>query len=140
MRALLLISCLVCLGCGPSSPYDYVEASGRVVYEDGTPIPLGAFRLLFTALDAPQVEGAHPRPGVAEVDDKGAFTCVTSYKYGDGLVPGRHKVALQEVKDKSGRLLVPKEFTNVATTPLEVNTDNAPFDIKVPKPTAGPAR
>jgi hypothetical protein len=61
---------------------------------------------------------------------------VTSYKYGDGLVPGRHKVAIEQVKDKNGRLLVPKELTNVATTPLEVNTDDAPFDIKVPKPAA----
>ena len=136
MRILLLITWLVCIGCGPTSPYDYVKVSGRIAYEDGTPIPSGGYRLQFSALDAPSVEGAHPRPGVAEVNDKGEFSVVTSYKYGDGLIPGRHKVAIQEVKDKSGHLLVPKEFTNVATTPLEVNTDDAPFEIKVPKPAA----
>jgi hypothetical protein len=108
--------------------------SGRVTYEDGTPIPSGGYRLHFSALDAPSVEGAHPRPGVAEVNEKGAFDCVTSYKYGDGLIPGRHKVAIQQVTDKNGRLLVPKEFTNVATTPVTVDTTDAPFDIKVPKP------
>jgi hypothetical protein len=43
-------------------------------------------------------------------------------------------VAFQEVKDKQGRLLVPKEFTNIATTPLTVDTNDLPFDIKVPKP------
>jgi hypothetical protein len=134
MRALLLTSCLVCFGCGPSSPYEYVEVSGRVTYEDGTPIPSGGYRLHFSALDAPSVEGAHPRPGVAEVNEKGEFDCVTSYKYGDGLIPGRHKVAIQQVTDKNGRLLVPKEFTNVATTPVTVDTTDAPFDIKVPKP------
>jgi hypothetical protein len=134
MRASLLISVVVCVGCGPGSPYEYVNASGRIGYEDGTAISASGFRLLFTAIDAPQIEGAHPRPGVAEVDEKGEFTCVTSYKYGDGLVPGRHKVAIQDVKDKQGRLLVPKEFTNVATTPLTVDTKDAPFDIKVPKP------
>jgi hypothetical protein len=134
MRALLLTSCLVCVGCGPRSPYEYVEASGQIAYEDGTAIPSGGIRLLFSAMDAPSVEGAHPRPGVAEVNEKGEFTCVTSYKYGDGLVPGRHKVAVQEVKDKQGRLLVPKEFTNIATTPLTIDTSEAPFDIKVPKP------
>jgi hypothetical protein len=134
MRALLLISCLACVGCGSNSPYEYVEASGHIGYEDGTPIPAGGYRLLFSAIDAPPVEGAHPRPGTADVDEKGDFDRVTSYKYGDGLIPGRHKVAFQEVRDKQGRLLVPKEFTNIATTPLTVDTNDLPFDIKVPKP------
>jgi hypothetical protein len=111
-----------------------VEASGHIGYEDGTPIPSRGYRLLFSAIDAPPVEGAHPRPGTADVDAKGDFDRVTSYKYGDGLIPGRHKVAFQEVKDKQGRLLVPKEFTNISTTPLTVDTNDVPFDIKVPKP------
>jgi hypothetical protein len=140
MRGLWLISCLACLGCGPSSPYEYVPVSGKVAYDDGTPISPGGLRLHFSALDAPAVEGAHPRPGIAEVDGKGEFSVVTSYKYGDGLIPGRHKVAIEQVKDKNGRLLVPKEYTNVSSSPLEVNTDDAPFDIKVPKPAAGPAK
>jgi len=33
-----------------------------------------------------------------------------------------------------GELLVPKEYTSIATTPLVVNTDDAPLEIKVPKP------
>lgn len=134
MRTLLLFSCLVCFGCGPKSPFEYVEASGRIAYEDGSLIPSGGLRLLFSAQDAPPIEGAHPRPGVADVNDKGEFACVTSYKYCDGLVPGRHKVAIQQVKDKEGRLLVPNEFTSIATTPLMVDTKDAPFDIKVPRP------
>jgi hypothetical protein len=134
MRALLPIFCLACVGCGSNSPYEYVEANGHIGYDDGTPIPSGGFELLFSALDAPQVEGAHPRPAVARVNEKGEFDYVTSYKDGDGLIPGRHKVAFQEVKDKQGRLLVPKEYTNMATTPLTVDTNDLPFDIKVPKP------
>jgi hypothetical protein len=55
MRALLLISCLACVGCGSNSPYEYVEASGHIGYEDGTPIPAGGYRLLFSAIDAPPV-------------------------------------------------------------------------------------
>lgn len=137
MRILLGLSCLVCLGCGSSSPFDYVEASGRVMYDDGAPIPAGGIQLLFTAQDAPQVEGAHPRPAVADVNEKGEFASVTSYKYGDGLIPGRHKVVLQQVKDKAGNLLVPKEYTSIATTPLVVDTEQMPFEIKVPKPKAG---
>lgn len=140
MRTLLLFSCLVCLGCGPKSPFEYVDASGRIMYEDGTLIPASGLRLLFSAQDAPPVEGAHPRPGVAEVNDKGEFACVTSYKYCDGLVPGRHKVAVQQIKGKDGRQLVPNECTSIATTPLMVDTSQLPFDIKVPKPKAGARR
>ncbi|MEX2307913.1 MAG: hypothetical protein WD738_09995 [Pirellulales bacterium] len=43
-------------------------------------------------------------------------------------------MAIQQVKDKEGRLLVPNEFTSIATTPLMVDTKDAPFDIKVPRP------
>jgi hypothetical protein len=91
-------------------------------------------RLLFTALDAPKVEGAFPRPAVAEVNDKGEFTCVTSYKYCDGVIPGRHKVVFDQVKDKTGKNLIPKEYTSITTTPLVVDTEQLPFEIKIPKP------
>src|SRR4051812_35452673 len=73
------IACCVWLGCGSGSPYRYVKATGQITYEDGT--PLRNLRLLFAAQDAPNVEGAHPRPAVANVNDKGEFDCVTSYKY-----------------------------------------------------------
>jgi hypothetical protein len=135
MRFLLLFWCLFCLGCGASSPYDYVKASGRITYDDGTAIPSGGIRLHFAAQDAPTVEGAHPRRAIANVNEKGEFDCVTSYKYGDGLIPGRHKVAVQEATGANGELLVPSKFTSIATTPLMVDTNDAPFDIKVPKPT-----
>jgi hypothetical protein len=124
----------MCLGCGSGSPFDYVEANGKVTYEDGTPIPSSSIRLQFSAQDAPAVEGAHPRPAVANVDAEGEFPCVTSYKYGDGLISGKHKVAIQQATDQGGKLIVPKEYTNIATTPLVVDTADAPFHIKVPKP------
>ena len=134
MRQLLVIAGLFCVGCGPSSPYDYVKVSGTVRYEDGTPIPTNGIRLQFSAQDAPSVEGAHPRPAVANVDADGKFDSVTSYKYGDGLIPGRHKVAIQQATGQKDQLLVPKPYTSIATTPLVVNTVDAPFNIKVPKP------
>jgi hypothetical protein len=136
MRLLLLIACLLCLGCGSGSPYDYEKVHGRITYADGTPIPSGGIRLHFAAQDAPPVEGVHPRPAIAVVNEKGEFTCVTSYKFGDGLIPGRHKVAVQQAVDQEGRLLVPREFTSIATTPLVVDTDDAPLNLQVPKPDA----
>jgi hypothetical protein len=93
-------------------------------------------RLHFDAQDAPVVENAHPRPAVANVNEKGEFDCVTSYKYGDGLIPGKHKVAIEQALDRDGKLLVPKEYTSIATTPLVVDTNDSPLEIKVPKPKA----
>ena len=134
MRLFLIVFCAVCIGCGPHSPFDYVKTSGKITYEDGSAIPSGSIRLQFAAQDAPAVEGAHPRPAIANVNDKGEFDCVTSYKYGDGLIPGKHKVAVQQATEQKGQLLVPKEYTSVATTPLLVDTANSPLEIKVPKP------
>jgi hypothetical protein len=136
-----LFTFLICLatGCGSSGPFDYEKVSGKITYEDGTPIP-GATRLQFIAQDAPAVEGASPRPAVANVNAQGEFDAVTSYKYGDGLIPGKHKVAIEAGGDPTKRVPVPKEYLSPSTTPLIVNTAEAPFDIKVPKPAAGPAR
>ena len=124
-----------CIGCGSGGPFDYVPVSGTVKYEDGTPFPADGIQLRFDAQDAPKVENAFPRPGLARLNAQGEFDSVTSYKYGDGLIPGKHKVAIE-----AGPTVVAKEYSSIATTPLVVDTNDAPFDIKVPKPAAGPAR
>ncbi len=133
-RALFILVCTFVAGCGSGSPFKYVKASGKVTYEDGSPIAAHGMELRFSALDAPKLEKAYPRPAVARVNEKGEFDCVTSYKYGDGLIPGRHKVCIDLGSGPDAKSLVPKQYTSIATTPLEVDTANAPFDIKVPKP------
>jgi hypothetical protein len=125
---------IFCLGCGSGGPFHYQEVQGTLTYEDGTPIPSGGIQLKFIALDVAAVEDSHPRPAIANLDAQGEFPCVTSYKYGDGLVPGKHKIAILGAKDNHGKLLVPKECTHVTTTPLIVDTADAPFEIKVPRP------
>jgi hypothetical protein len=119
-------------GCGSDSPFEYVPIQGKVTYEDGSLIP-ASFELRFQAL-APPIGTAHPRPAMAEVKSDGTFDEVTSYKYGDGLVPGKHKVVIAYATDATGRSLVPDEYTTVMTTPLEIDTAEAPLEIKVPKP------
>lgn len=131
MRCLLLITCVWILGCGSGGPFDYVKVQGKAGYEDGTPIP-GTVRLRFAAEDAPPVGAAVPRPALANVNSRGEFTEVTSYKYGDGLIPGKHRVAI-EATDQAGKSLVPKEFASTITTPLVIHTDDSPLDIKVPR-------
>jgi len=120
-------------GCGSGSPFKYVQVSGTVKYEDGSAIP-GGCRLVFNSVDAAPVGNAYPRPGMANVNADGTFNEVTSYKYGDGLVPGKHKVVVQAANERDGNPVVPKEYTNPETTPLVVDTAALPFEIKVPKP------
>lgn len=129
---------VVCLGCGSGSPFDYVPVSGTLTYEDGATIPAGGIELQFFAQDAKPVNGAHPRPAGTKVDASGNFANVTSYKYGDGLVLGKHKVSIDYATDAKGKRLVPKEYTHGGTTPLivEITEDSAesPLEIKVPRP------
>ena len=110
------------MGCGSSKPFDYVKVEGQLTYDDGEAVPADGIVLEFVTLDVGPNEQFHPRPGSSKLDDKGQFTCATSYKYGDGLVPGRHRVAIYYAKDSEGKLLVPKDYTHIASTPLIIDT------------------
>lgn len=123
-----------CLGCGSGEPFDYIPVTGKVTYEDGSPIPASGMVLQFIAEDVAAVDGMHPRPATASVDAQGEFKDVTSHKYADGLVPGKHKVALIYATDAKGKSLVPIEYTHAGTTPLVVDTATLPMVIKVPRP------
>lgn len=131
--AVIIISCVL-VGCGSGSPFEYEKVSGKITYEDGSPIPGNGLRLRFIAQDAPQVENAHPRPAFADVDAQGEFASVTSYKYGDGLIPGKHKVAIEKGGSPDARPAVPKEYLSISASPITVDTADAPFHIKVPRP------
>ena len=101
MRARPLAGVLLvfCLGCGPGGPFKYVAVQGVLSYEDGVPVPVGGIQLKFIAQDAPLVEGASPRPAIAHLNAQGQFDCATSYKYGDGLVPGKHALGGDSAKE-----------------------------------------
>ncbi|MAT71641.1 MAG: hypothetical protein CMJ58_19215 [Planctomycetaceae bacterium] len=129
------LGALVLAGCsGSPSPYDYIPIEGTVAYEDGTPLPKGGFALKFYALDAPQVEGMTPRPAQANVDATGKFEYVTSYKHADGLIPGQHRVVFFYATDDAGKPLVPREYAMPDSSPLVIDTADAPLEITVPKP------
>lgn len=119
------------IGCGSGSPFDYVPARGVVRYEDGEPVPVG--KVIFKSLAEPK-GAAHARPGGADLDNSGSFSSVTSYKPGDGLVPGKHKVAIMFAVDDDGKPLVHPDYANMSTTPLEVDTADSPFEIVVKRP------
>jgi hypothetical protein len=127
---------LLLAGCtGTGSPFDSVPVSGKVTYDDGSPIPVQGMKVYFHCLEPP-IDGMHPRPATVGVGADGTFKDVTTYKYADGLVLGEHKVSL--VCLEGGKLTpkIPKEFAVPATTPLRVEVTEAGqfLEIKVPKP------
>jgi hypothetical protein len=133
--ATILLVALVA-GCGDSTnPFDTVPVSGKVVYDDGSPIPVQGMDLSFHSQTPPK-EGLHPRVGAVGVKSDGTFENVTSHKYADGLALGKHKVVI--ISREAGKFTrkIPKECTEARTTPVEVEvTDSGQFlEIKVPKP------
>lgn len=131
---LLLATLAVCGGCDDGVPFDYIPVTGQITYEDGTPIPASGMKLQFEPLDAQVVNGMHPRIATADVNAEGKFTSATSYKHGDGLVPGRHRVSIGYATDKEGKLLIPKKNASLASSDLIVDTETLPLEIKVSKP------
>jgi predicted small lipoprotein YifL len=121
-------------GCGSDGPFEYVPVHGKIAFDDGTAIPAGGMVLQFKAIDAQPVGEMTPRIAQAQVDGNGTFTAATSYRYGDGLIPGKHKVAIQFATDAKGNLLIPDDYVSLATTPLVVETGDGNIDIKVPRP------
>jgi hypothetical protein len=129
---LVVAICVAFAGCS-REPFELVQASGRLTYEDGTPLPTkGGLRIVF-APTAPPINGdMFPPRGTAYPDENGNFASVSTSRPG-GMVRGEQKVAVM-YQDVDSKRFVPREYTSPKTTPLVVNTDNAPFDIKVPRP------
>ncbi len=126
--AIGMLSMLIA-GCSDSgNPFESVPVSGKFTYDDGTQIPVQGMRVFFYS-EQPPKDGKHPRPAVVGVGADGTFKDVTTYKYADGLVLGKHKVSLECPK-------VPKEYRSTTTTPLVIEvTESGQFlEIKVPKP------
>ena len=135
VRFLLISGLALAIGCS-SEPFDYIPASGSVTYEDGSLIP--ADRLVITFV--PQVElgdeKVHPPNSIADVNTAdGTFDAVTSHQNGDGMIAGRHKVQIVALDAQQNlTAAVPRLYTSASTTPLEVDTADRPFQLKIPKP------
>ena len=128
---------LVLAGCGSPEPFELVKVSGRITYEDGTLIPTEGnyVRLTFYSQAPPLDAKTHPRPGTAEVDLlDGTFTCATTHRWGDGLTAGKHKVVVSTTVLQQLPKGVPPEYNDPNRTPLEVDTAQQPFELKIRKP------
>jgi hypothetical protein len=127
---------LAAAGCTDGSPFELVPVAGKVTYDDGSLIPAESIMIKFSPQAAAIDPKTHPRPGIAQVDvSDGTFEFATTHKHADGLVAGTHKVlVIAYGKDRKAVAVVPKEYEHPATTPIEIDTSDAPLEIKVPKP------
>ena len=133
----LLLTLLVAIvGCGGGEPFDYVKVSGKVTYDDGSLIRAGRIVVVFLSQAEGKSPTIQPRPGAAEVDVKtGTFDFVTSHKYGDGIVPGKHKVLIRSIDEQMRPTsAIPIEYSSVDKTPVLVDSRDAPFHFQIPKP------
>jgi hypothetical protein len=123
-------------GCGAREPFTYVKVHGKVTYDDGTLIPVDPLVLTFYPQDNTPKGKDSPRPGMAAVDKtSGRFDSVTSHQVGDGLARGNHKVILTSPGPVPlSAAVMPPEYGDMNRTPLEVDTANSPFELKVRKP------
>jgi hypothetical protein len=123
-------------GCASENPFEQVKVSGTLTYDDGTLIPASMIILKFEPLAAPLDTKTHPPSGMSYVNvSDGTFDVVTSHKYADGLVRGKHRVLVSATTDAgSSTKLVPDEYLDSGRTPLVVDTSESPFELLVRKP------
>ena len=134
----MLFACFAAIaGCGRRGP-EVVKVKGRVTFGGGAWPTEGT--LYFTPV-APAA-GMPARPAPAHFDVNGDFT-VTSFDKGDGLVPGKYKVAVEcwEVAPMMGggppKSYVAGRFQTAATSGIEVVIESgagtAFVELDVPK-------
>jgi hypothetical protein len=93
-------------------------------------------RLIFESQAPPVDARRYPRPASALIDvSDGSFASATTYRYGDGLIRGKHKCVLDVTPRPGGsKPPVPEAYLSAATTPLIIDTATVPLEIRVPKP------
>jgi hypothetical protein len=142
--AALCLASLILSGCsGDKDPFAYVKVSGKVTYEDGSTLPKDARVNFWPQAESPDGKKYPPVPrlefdasgNILFRDLKGEVSTEFS------LVRGKQKVYLTTPDNKplAPSALAP-EYCDAFKTTLLVDTDQAPFDIKLPKPAPGAGR
>jgi hypothetical protein len=117
LSSALAVTLLAAAGCGGPK---MAPVTGKVVFEDGRPVPGG--KVILHPADDPNVPSA-----VGEIQDDGTFVTMSTERYGDGARVGRYRVLVQPVQDDySARKPRPIDikFSDPATSPVPV------FEVK----------
>ena len=127
---------LLVIGCGSGDPFSYVRVSGSVQYEDGALLDAHRITVTFVPQMDPVDGRLFPRSGKSEVNvSDGTFEVVTSHKYGDGIVRGKHKLLIHTYDEQNNPTdVVPPEYRDQNSTPLLVDTaETTDFRLMLPR-------
>ena len=129
-----LIAAGVC-GCDPGHPKTY-PVSGKVVFEDGTPLTSGGF----VGFESTPAEGL-PVNARGLIRGDGTFVLSTFSDDGDGAVAGRHRVLVRAQRQQvtsveEKRYVIPEpiidaRFERYETSGLEFNVQDGNNQLTV---------
>jgi hypothetical protein len=114
---------LMCGGCGPSSAIQSAETvpvKGKVTYK-GQPLARGVITF------EPRNSG---RQASGQIGPDGTFELTTLSK-GDGAAVGKHRISVSETGASPKAELVPKKYTEVNTSKIEVEVTKDKTDYPI---------
>jgi hypothetical protein len=131
------VTILAASGC-PSKGPKVVKVAGTVKYKDGTFIPLPepgakARSPIINFTPVGEAAAGQPKKGAGGAIDANGHFEVTTFKPGDGLIPGKYQAAIvaQKTYGDSKSSLVPEKYTNPKTSGLDFDIQSAKTDIVI---------
>jgi predicted small lipoprotein YifL len=133
--SLAAVALLAASGCGQKGPKLF-PISGTVKFKDGTPVQgpdYGRAKITFTpaSTDVDIKEGEIAQSGAGgDIEAQGRFT-MSTYKKGDGVMPGKYKVLLRvwQGADDSTSAIDPK-YSDRDATDIDVTVDGPKKDLE----------
>lgn len=130
---------LLAWGCSDEgNPFPMAAVSGKVTYADGSPIQAEYVIVRFIPDGIAPVGQKWPKPAEGKLHPDGSFSEVSTFRFGDGAIVGRHKVIVEPYHQEGSPLpeAVPAQYRDPTQTPWRVEvTRDGPnqFHFKVEK-------
>jgi hypothetical protein len=127
--SLLVVAVLVASGCGDSDFPPLYPVTGKVVFENGS--PLGYGMIDFESESEPRLRGT----ARIETDGRLVDVCtnLTNGKSAPGLKAGSHKVSVlksvTESRRDEGSNPIPTKYTSLTTTDLRITVSPPKADV-----------
>jgi hypothetical protein len=123
LAALLLGGSSGCGASGAGKLPDLIPVKGKVTFK-GQPLTTGTVHF------EPDDFG---RPATGELQSDGTFV-LSTFKEGDGVVRGHHRVSITDTISKSKATAVPKKYANGASSKFEaeVSSERTEFTFDIP--------
>ena len=121
LAAILLLFFALISGCGDNLP-QRVPVSGQVLL-DGKPLETGTL----------SIQSPGQRSSYATLGPGGKFS-ISAFSENDGLMIGKHPVAViskENINGKTVKWLIPKKYTDIATSGLEIDVPGPRSDVVI---------